>query len=44
VKIGALIAIEQTIQLQETVESGILVDCEATPKCWRRFFSQQRHS
>jgi len=31
VKIGALIAIEQTIQLQETVESEILVDCEATP-------------
>src|SRR5687768_645709 len=32
VKIGALIAIEQNIQLQDIVESGILVDCEATPE------------
>lgn len=32
VRIGALIAIEQSIQLQEVVESGIAVDCEATPE------------
>jgi len=32
VRIGALIAIEQAIQLQEVVESGIVVDCEATPE------------
>jgi len=30
VRIGALIAIEQSIQLQEAVESGLPVDCEAT--------------
>jgi diadenylate cyclase len=30
VRIGALIAIEQTIQLYEAVESGIQVDCVAT--------------
>src|SRR5262249_39512366 len=30
VRIGALIAIERAIQLQEAVESGIIVDCEAT--------------
>ena len=38
VKIGALIAIEQTIQLQEAVESGILVDCEATPEMLETIF------
>src|SRR6185437_1361308 len=32
VRIGALIAIEQSIRLQEAVESGIVVDCEATPE------------
>lgn len=32
VKIGALIAIEQSIHLQEAVESGLVVDCEATPE------------
>jgi diadenylate cyclase len=32
VRIGALIAIEQSLQLQEVVESGIIVDCEATPE------------
>lgn len=32
VRIGALIAIEQSIQLREAVESGIPVDCEATPE------------
>jgi diadenylate cyclase len=32
VRIGALMAIEQTVQLNEYVESGILVDCEATPE------------
>jgi diadenylate cyclase len=38
VKIGALIAIEQSIQLQEAVESGILVDCEATPEMLETIF------
>ena len=38
VKIGALIAIEQTIQLQEAVESGIPVDCEATPEMLETIF------
>ena len=38
VKIGALIAIEQTVQLQEAVESGILVDCEATPEMLETIF------
>jgi diadenylate cyclase len=32
VRIGALIAVEQSIGLQEAVESGIPVDCEATPE------------
>jgi diadenylate cyclase len=38
VKIGALIAIEQTIQLQEAVESGVVVDCEATPEMLETIF------
>lgn len=38
VRIGALIAIEQTIQLQEAVESGISVDCEATPEMLETIF------
>jgi diadenylate cyclase len=38
VRIGALIAIEQSIQLQEAVESGILVDCEATPEMLETIF------
>jgi diadenylate cyclase len=38
VKIGALLAIEQTIQLQEAVESGIAVDCEATPEMLETIF------
>lgn len=38
VKIGALIAVEQSIQLQEVVESGILVDCEATPEMLETIF------
>src|SRR5437867_736107 len=32
VRIGALMAIERSIQLQEAVESGIMVDCQATPE------------
>jgi diadenylate cyclase len=32
VRIGALMAIEQSIQVIESVESGIVVDCEATPE------------
>lgn len=38
VRIGALIAIEQTIQLQEAVESGIKIDCEATPEMLETIF------
>lgn len=37
-KIGALIAIEQSINLQDAVESGILVDCEATPEMLETIF------
>src|SRR6185436_5196607 len=38
VRIGALIAIEQSIQLQESVESGIPVDCLATPEMLETIF------
>jgi diadenylate cyclase len=38
VRIGALIAIEQSIQLQEAVESGVRVDCEATPEMLETIF------
>lgn len=37
-RIGALIAIEQSIHLQEVVESGIAVDCEATPEMLETIF------
>ena len=38
VRIGALMAIEQSIQLQESVESGIPVDCLATPEMLETIF------
>lgn len=38
VKIGALIAVEQSIQLQEVVESGVPVDCAATPEMLETIF------
>src|SRR6202012_4777111 len=38
VRIGALIAIEQSIQLQEAVESGIKVDCEVTAEMLETIF------
>jgi len=38
VKIGALIAIEQSIQLHEAVGSGVPVDCEATPEMLETIF------
>jgi len=38
VRMGALIAIEQTISVSETVESGIPVDCEATPEMLETIF------
>ncbi len=38
VRIGALIALEQSIQLQKAVESGITVDCEATPEMLETIF------
>ena len=38
VRIGALIAVEQSIQVQEAVESGIVVDGEATPEMLETIF------
>lgn len=38
VRIGALLAIEQTIQLQEAVESGMMIDCAATPEMLETIF------
>jgi diadenylate cyclase len=38
VRIGALLAIEQSINLLEAVESGVLVDCEATPEMLETIF------
>jgi len=38
VRIGALIAIEQSIQLHEAVESGIKIDCDATPEMLETIF------
>jgi diadenylate cyclase len=38
VRIGMLIAVEQSIQLQEAVESGIVIDCEATPEMLETIF------
>ena len=38
VRIGALIAIEQSILLAEAVEPGIVVDCEATPEMLEAIF------
>jgi diadenylate cyclase len=38
VRIGAIVAIQQTIQLQDVVESGIVVDCEATPEMLETIF------
>lgn len=37
-RIGALIAIERTIQLPEVVEVGVEVDCEATPEMLETIF------
>ena len=38
VRSGAIIAIQQSIHLQEVVESGIVVDCEATPEMLETIF------
>jgi diadenylate cyclase len=38
VRIGMLVAIEQSIQLQDVVESGIVVDCEATSEMLETIF------
>ncbi len=38
VRIGALIAIEQQIHLKDAVESGVVVDCEATPEMLETIF------
>ncbi|HEX3989524.1 MAG TPA: diadenylate cyclase CdaA [Verrucomicrobiae bacterium] len=37
-RIGALIAIEQSISLQEATESGLLVDCQATTEMLETIF------
>src|SRR4051812_39163589 len=37
-RIGSLMAIQQSIQLQDVVESGIVVDCEATPEMLETIF------
>jgi diadenylate cyclase len=37
-RIGALIAIEQATHLQDVVESGIIVDCEASPEMLETIF------
>lgn len=37
-RIGALIAIEQSIQLSEAVQPGVPVDCEATPEMFETIF------
>ncbi len=37
-RIGSLMAIEQSIHLQEAVESGIMVDCQATPEMLETIF------
>ena len=37
-RIGALIAIEQATHLQDIVESGIIVDCEASPEMIETIF------
>ncbi len=38
VRIGALIALEQSIHLRDAVESGIEVDCQATPEMLETIF------
>jgi len=38
VRIGAIIGVQQSIQLQDVVESGIVVDCEATPEMLETIF------
>ncbi len=38
VRIGALIALERSINLREAVESGIAVDCQATPEMLETIF------
>lgn len=37
-RIGALMAIQRSIQLQDVVESGVVVDCEATPEMIETIF------
>src|SRR3954447_19969034 len=38
VRIGALVAIEQAIPLSESTESGVAVDCQATPEMLETIF------
>ena len=37
-RIGALLALERSIQLDDFVESGVVVDCEATPEMFETIF------
>jgi diadenylate cyclase len=37
-RIGALLALERSIQLEEAVESGVVVDCQATPEMLETIF------
>lgn len=37
-RIGMLVAIEQSIQLPDVIESGVAVDCEATPEMLETIF------
>jgi diadenylate cyclase len=37
-RIGALLALERSIQLEEAVESGVAVDCQATPEMLETIF------
>jgi len=38
VRIGMLLAVEQALSVQDVVESGIVVDCEATPEMLETIF------
>jgi diadenylate cyclase len=38
VKIGALIAVERTVPLQDAVSSGVNIDCAATPEMFETLF------
>ena len=43
VRIGMLTAIEQSIPLRDVVETGVLVDCQATPEMLEAMYRQAEH-